>query len=92
MSAAICVGVKVRPASRANPAQNPAPSTMAEVVGVAVAPIEALEGGGVEAGELDEAEVRGGFLGAEDLAVVEDDGADGHQRQGSVKQRVAGSG
>ena len=47
-----------------------------EVVVVAVAPVEAVEGAGIEAGEGDEAAVRGAVLGAEDFTVVEDDGAD----------------
>ena len=49
---------------------------VAEVVIVAIAPVKALEGVAVEAGELEEALVRGGVLGAEDFTVVEDDGAD----------------
>jgi len=49
----------------------------AEVVIAAVAPVEALEGVVVEAGEGEEAAARSGLGGTEDLAVVEDDCFDG---------------
>ena len=49
---------------------------MAEVVVAAVAPVEALEGVAIDAGEGEEALVGGAVLGAEDFTVVEDDGAD----------------
>ena len=49
---------------------------VAEVVVASVTPVEVLEGVAIEAGEGDEALVGGAVLGAEDFAVVEDDGAD----------------
>ena len=76
MRSSICAGVKVRPASRANLVQYAGAVEMAEVVVAAIAPVEALEGVAVEAGEGDEALVGGAVLGAEDFTVVEDDGAD----------------
>ena len=51
---------------------------VAEVVVVAIAPVEALEGVVVEAGDVEVAAMGGEVGGAEDLTVVEDDGADGH--------------
>ena len=51
---------------------------IAEVVVVAVAPVEALEGVVVEAGDVEEAAMGGGVGVAEDLTVVEDDGANRH--------------
>ena len=59
----------------------------AEVVVAAVAPVEALEGVAVETGEGDEAGVGGAILGAEDLAVVEDDGAHDDRVQGRAGSR-----
>lgn len=55
----------------------------AEVVVVAVAPVETLEGFVVEAGECEELAVSGGVGGAQDLAVVEDDGAHKDRVQGA---------
>lgn len=54
---------------------------MAKVVFVAVAPVETLKSLAIEAGEGDEVFVGGGVRGAEDLTVVEDDGAQ-HKVQG----------
>ncbi len=41
---------------------------------MAIAPVEALEGVVVEAGDIEETAMGGGVGGAEDLSVVEDDG------------------
>ena len=52
---------------------------VAEIVVATVAPVEALEGVVVEAGEVEKAAVGGRVRHAEDLAIVEDDGANGQR-------------
>jgi hypothetical protein len=59
----------------------------AEVVCVAVAPVEALESVVVESGELEQPAMGGGVGRAEDLAVVEDDGAHEDRVQGAAGRR-----
>jgi len=54
----------------------------AEIVVVAVTPVEALEGVAIEAGAGEEAAVGGGIGGAQDLAVVEDDSLHKNRVQG----------
>jgi len=48
---------------------------IAEVVVVAIAPVKRLEGLQIKACHIEEAAVGGGVLGTEDIAIVEDDGA-----------------